>query len=41
MLTKNWQLQHPLDAVVFDCDGTLSQIEGIDALAEKNDVGVG
>lgn len=28
----------PMDAVVFDCDGTLSAIEGIDMLAEQNGV---
>lgn len=28
-------LLEPIDAVVFDCDGTLSQIEGIDELAKK------
>lgn len=39
MLTPDWQLQTPLDALIFDCDGTLSQIEGIDALAAINDVG--
>ena len=33
-----WRLQEPLDAVVFDCDGTLSEIEGIDVLAEENGV---
>ena len=26
----------PLDTIIFDCDGTLSQIEGIDYLAEIN-----
>ena len=35
----NWQLNHPVDAVAFDCDGTLSKIEGIDHLAEQNQVG--
>jgi phosphoserine phosphatase len=29
----NWQLTIPLDAILFDCDGTLSSIEGIDELA--------
>lgn len=29
----------PFDAIVFDCDGTLSQIEGIDELARMNGVG--
>tara|TARA_R110000868_G_scaffold357226_4_gene618684 strand:+ start:542 stop:1327 length:786 start_codon:yes stop_codon:yes gene_type:complete len=28
-----WQLQNPLQAVMFDCDGTLCMIEGIDELA--------
>ena len=31
-----WQLKTPLDALVFDCDGTLSAMEGIDELAKKN-----
>jgi len=31
-----WQLAEPLDAFVFDCDGTLSTIEGIDELAMLN-----
>jgi phosphoserine phosphatase len=35
----NWQLQTALDAIVFDCDGTLSKIEGIDELAAQNGVG--
>lgn len=39
MTVLNWQLQSPSDAVIFDCDGTLSTIEGIDFLAEKNGVG--
>lgn len=34
-----WQLDSPIDAVVFDCDGTLSTIEGIDELARENGVG--
>lgn len=34
----SWQLEQPLDAIVFDCDGTLSQIEGIDVLAKENGV---
>jgi len=34
-----WQLQQPLDAVIFDCDGTLSKLEGIDELAVQNNVG--
>lgn len=34
----DWQLQFPIDAVVFDCDGTLSMLEGIDELAKNNGV---
>lgn len=30
-------LDHPIDAVAFDCDSTLSHIEGIDELARFND----
>lgn len=33
MNKPNWQLTIPLDAILFDCDGTLSSIEGIDELA--------
>jgi phosphoserine phosphatase len=29
----------PIDAIIFDCDGTLSHIEGIDQLALENGVG--
>lgn len=38
MASFNWQIQTPLDAIIFDCDGTLSRIEGIDELARKNGV---
>ena len=38
MKTK-WQCKQSFDAIVFDCDGTLSRIEGIDELAEMNKVG--
>ena len=38
MTTPDWQLNTPLDAIFFDCDGTLSQIEGIDELAKMNHV---
>lgn len=38
MKTLNWQLQNPIQACVFDCDGTLSKIEGIDELAKMNGV---
>jgi len=33
MSTENWQPSSPITAVIFDCDGTLSAIEGIDELA--------
>lgn len=39
MRTTNWQLQTPIEAIVFDCDGTLSAIEGVDELAKSNGVG--
>ncbi len=32
-------LNSPIDAFIFDCDGTLSLIEGIEVLAEQNGVG--
>lgn len=38
MVSSPWQLKNPIDAVIFDCDGTLSTIEGIDELAKKNHV---
>src|SRR5690242_10076384 len=38
MTTLNWQPSSPFDAIVFDCDGTLSAIEGIDELAKSNGV---
>lgn len=38
MASINWQLQTPAEAVVFDCDGTLSTIEGIDELARNKGV---
>ena len=34
----DWQLQTPISAIVFDCDGTLSAIEGINELARYNGV---
>lgn len=34
----HWQLATPLNAIAFDCDGTLSKIEGIDELAKYNGV---
>jgi len=39
MINQSWQLQAPLDAIIFDCDGTLSAIEGIDELALIHQVG--
>lgn len=38
MSINAWQLKTPISAVIFDCDGTLSAIEGIDELAKYNDV---
>ena len=38
-MKTNWQLKTPFDAIIFDCDGTLSSIEGIDELADYNNVG--
>lgn len=39
MTVPHWQPQSIVDAVIFDCDGTLTTIEGIDVLAEHNGVG--
>lgn len=36
MDAPNWQPTKLIEAVVFDCDGTLTSIEGIDALAEDS-----
>jgi len=33
-----WQMSSPVEAVVFDCDSTLSNVEGITVLSELNDV---
>lgn len=38
MVSPQWQLKHPIQAVVFDCDGTLSSIEGIDELAREHTI---
>lgn len=35
-MKPSWQLATPIDAVIFDCDSTLSSIEGIDELAKYN-----
>lgn len=34
----SWLLTEPLDAIVFDCDGTLSHMEGINELAKYSGV---
>ena len=39
MTSSDWQLRKPVSAIIFDCDGTLTTIEGIDYLAENNGVG--
>lgn len=39
MKNNDFKLSQPLDAIIFDCDGTLSRIEGIDELAVENGVG--
>ncbi len=38
MTNSKQSLLSPIDCIIFDCDGTLTAIEGIDALAEKNGV---
>lgn len=38
-INNEWQLQNPIDAITFDCDSTISAIEGIDELAKINQVG--
>ncbi len=38
MKTQSWQLLTPMDALILDCDGTISQVEGIDVLAQSNQV---
>lgn len=35
MSIHNWQLKAAISAIAFDCDGTLSAIEGIDELARN------
>ena len=35
---SSWQLQNPVSAIVFDCDGTLTAMEGIDELAKHRGV---
>lgn len=38
MTPPHWQTNTSFSAIVFDCDGTLSTIEGIDFLAKNNGV---
>ncbi|SRR5579883_1082769 len=38
MTKRTFPLQNPADAILFDCDGTLSTIEGIDELAKQNGI---
>src|SRR3990167_5333020 len=38
MSVPKWQLQTPVSAFIFDCDGTLSTIEGIDILAQNRGI---
>jgi phosphoserine phosphatase len=38
MIMESWQIDTSMDAIIFDCDGTLSTIEGIDELARENGV---
>lgn len=38
MRREDFQLTTPLSAIIFDCDGTLSHIEGIDELAKAQGV---
>lgn len=37
-MTKRLPITAPLDAVIFDCDGTLSLVEGIIELARQNGI---
>lgn len=39
MKIPNLQLETPIDAIIFDCDGTLTRLEGVDELAAMNGVG--
>jgi phosphoserine phosphatase len=39
MSPLNWQPQSPMNCIIFDCDGTLSTLEGIDRLAEHSGQG--
>ncbi|HVY53002.1 MAG TPA: HAD-IB family phosphatase, partial [Gammaproteobacteria bacterium] len=39
MMKPDWQLKAPIDTIIFDCDSTLTRLEGIDELARYNNVG--
>lgn len=39
MTKPSWQLNFPVSAIVFDCEGTLTTLEGINFLAKNNGVG--
>lgn len=39
-MMNSWQLTSPVDALIFDCDSTLTAIEGIDELAALHGVGI-
>lgn len=39
MTHLTWQLKTPIDAILFDCDGTLTRLEGVNELAKTNGVG--
>lgn len=38
MKKLDWQIETPIDAVIFDCDSTLSYVEGITELAKMHHV---
>jgi phosphoserine phosphatase len=38
MTIDSWQLTTPVSAIAFDCDGTLSAIEGVDELAKTRQI---
>jgi phosphoserine phosphatase len=38
MNVQKWQFKLPVDAIIFDCDSTLSSVEGITVLAKENGV---
>ena len=38
MITKKWPSEQNFQAIIFDCDSTLTRVEGIDELARFRDV---